>query len=136
MLRFIAPSLALLLALPLAAQAASLKDVELSKTLQKVAQDSSVGTPRAINEDILDQGFTVQGNELINHLSVRPSHAEKMRTDPQTVYLQLGASVCRNPGFRELLAKGAVMRYDFTEYKTNRKIATQRYTAADCGMKK
>lgn len=133
MLRFIAPSFALLLALPLAAHAASLKEMELSKNLQKVAQESSVGTPRAINEDILDQGFTVEGNQLINHLSVRESQAEEMRRDPKTVYLQLGASVCRNKGFRRLMAQGAVMRYDFTEYKTNRAIATQRYTAADCG---
>lgn len=135
MLRFIAPSLALLLALPLATQAASLKDVELTQTLQKVAQQSSVGTPRAIDEDILDQGFTVQGNELINHLSVRAGQAEKMRTEPKAVYLQLGASVCRNKGFRNLMALGAVMRYDLTEYKTNRAIATHRYTAADCGKK-
>jgi RNA:NAD 2'-phosphotransferase (TPT1/KptA family) len=133
MLRFIAPSFALLLALPLAAHAASLKEVELSKNLQKIAQESSVGTPRAINEDILDQGFTVEGNQLINHLSVRESQAEEMRRDPKTVYLQLGASVCRNKGFRRLMAQGAVMRYDFTEYKTNRAIATQSYTAADCG---
>jgi RNA:NAD 2'-phosphotransferase (TPT1/KptA family) len=133
MLRFIAPSFALLLALPLAAHAASLKEVELSKNLQKIAQESSVGTPRAINEDILDQGFTVDGNQLINHLSVRESQAEEMRRDPKTVYLQLGASVCRNKGFRRLMAQGAVMRYDFTEYKTNRAIATQSYTAADCG---
>lgn len=133
MLRFIAPSFTLLLALPLAAHAASLKEVELSKNLQKIAQESSVGTPRAINEDILDQGFTVEGNQLINHLSVRESQAEEMRRDPKTVYLQLGASVCRNKGFRRLMAQGAVMRYDFTEYKTNRAIATQSYTAADCG---
>ena len=66
--------LALCLALPVA-QAASLKDFELTKMLEKVAQDSSVGTPRAINEDLLDQGYTVEGNELINHLSVRPAHA-------------------------------------------------------------
>jgi len=133
MLRLIAPSLALLLALPLAAHAASLKEMELSKNLQKVAQQSSVGTPRAINEDILDQGFTVEGNQLINHLSVRESQADQMRRDPKVVYMQLGASVCRNKGFRNLMAQGAVMRYDFTEYKTNRTIGTQSYTAKDCG---
>ena len=136
MLRFIVPSLSLLLALPIAAQAASKQDFELSKMLQQVATQSSVGTPRAINEDMLDQGFTVEGNELINHLSVREGEASKMRRDPQTVHYQLGASVCRNPGFRRLMERGAVMRYDFTEYKTNRKIVTQRYTAADCGFKK
>lgn len=91
MLRFIVPSLSLLLALPIAAQAASKQDFELSKMLQQVATQSSVGTPRAINEDMLDQGFTVEGNELINHLSVREGEASKMRSDPQTVhYRQIG----------------------------------------------
>lgn len=135
MLRFLAPSLTLLLALPLVTHAASKQDFELSKMLQKVAQESSVGTPRAINEDILDQGFTVEGKELVNHLSVRASHAEKMHADPRVVRYQLGASVCRNPGFRQLMENGAVLRYDFTEYKTNRPVITQRYTAADCGFK-
>lgn len=77
MSRFMA--LALCFVLPTAAHAASLKDFELSKMLEKVAKESSVGTPRAINEDILDQGYTVEGNQLINHLSVRASHAERMR---------------------------------------------------------
>ena len=133
MLRLIVPTLTLLLVTPFCAQAASKQEFELSKMLEQVAKESSVGTPRAINEDILDQGYTVEGNQLINHLSVRESQAEEMRRDPKTVYLQLGASVCRNKGFRRLMAQGAVMRYDFTEYKTNRAIATQRYTAADCG---
>lgn len=50
MLRLIAPALSLLLALPLAAQAASKQEFELNKMLQKVAQESSVGTPRAITK--------------------------------------------------------------------------------------
>lgn len=129
-------AVSLLLALPLGiAQAASLQNYELTKTLEKVAKESSVGTPRAINEDILDEGYTVKGNELINHLAVRPSHAEKMRENPRDVYLQLGASVCRNRGYQQLMAQGAVMRYDFTEYKTKKPVMTQRYTAADCGKK-
>lgn len=132
--RFTLPVLTALLALPVAAQAASLQEYDLGQMLNKVAKESSVGTPRAINEDILDQGYTVQGKELINHLSVRPSHAEKMRSNPDTVRFQLGSSVCRNTGFRQLMAKGAVMRYDFTEYKTNRPVATQRFNAADCGI--
>lgn len=49
MSRFMA--LALCFVLPTAAHAASLKDFELSKMLEKVAKESSVGTPRAINED-------------------------------------------------------------------------------------
>ena len=82
MLRFIAPSLCLLLAMPLATQAASKQEYELTRMLEKVAKQSSVGTPRAINEDILDQGYTVEGKQLINHLSVRASHAQKMQANP------------------------------------------------------
>jgi len=131
MLRLIA--LTLCLGLP-AAQATSLKDFELSKMLTKVASESSVGTPRAINEDILDQGYTAEGNELINHLSVRASHAAQMRANPGTVRNQLKSSVCGNRGYRQLLAKGAVLRYEFSEYKTNRPVASQRFTASDCGL--
>ena len=132
MLRLIAPTAAVLLASSFGVQAASLKELELSKLLQSVAAQSSVGTPRAINEDILDQGYTVEGKELINHLSVQSSHAEKMRADPKAVYFQLGSTVCNNPGFRKLMAKGAVMRYEFTEVKTNRPVASERFQEADC----
>lgn len=119
--------------LPLA-QAASLQEHELTRMLEKVAKESSVGTPRAINEDILDQGYTVEGNELINHLSVRPAHAEQMRNNPQSVRSQLAASVCRNPGYSQLLSSGAVLRYQFSEYKTNRPITVERFAKADCGL--
>ncbi|MDD1014713.1 quorum-sensing-regulated virulence factor family protein [Pseudomonas rubra] len=135
MLRFIAPSLSLLLALPLAANAASKQEFELSKMLQQVATQSSVGTPRAINEDILDQGYTVEGKQLINHLSVLPSHAQKMQADPNRVRSQLGDSVCKNTGYRQLLEKGAVLTYRFTEYKTNRPVSEQAFNAASCGLK-
>ncbi|MBM7059811.1 quorum-sensing-regulated virulence factor family protein [Pseudomonas sp. UL073] len=134
MLRFIAPTLALCLAIP-GAHAASLQDYELSKMLDKVAKESSVGTPRAINEDILDQGYTVEGNELINHLSVLPAHAQQMRANPDTVRAQLAGSVCRNNGYRQLLARGAVLRYEFSEYKTNRPVTTERFKKGDCGLK-
>ena len=133
--RFIVPSVALLLALPFAVQAASKQDFELNKMLQEVAQQSSVGTPRAMGEDILDQGYTVEGKELVDHLSVREGQATQMRADPKTVYFQLGASVCRNEGYRDLMAKGATLRYEFTEYQTNREIMTHRFTASDCGLK-
>ncbi|CAG8873158.1 hypothetical protein PS726_02631 [Pseudomonas fluorescens] len=132
MLRLIVPTAAILLASSFNAQAASLKDTELSKMLQNVATQSSVGTPRAINEDILDQGYTVEGKQLINHLSVQSSHADKMRADPKAVYFQLGASVCRNEGFRKLMAKGAIMRYDFTEVKTNRPVGSASFQESDC----
>lgn len=126
--------LALCFVLP-TTQAASLKDFELTKMLEKVAKDSSVGTPRAINEDILDQGYTVEGNELINYLSVREGHAQQMRANAQSMREQLTASVCSNTGYRQLLARGAVLRYQFTVYKTNQPVATERFTKSDCGLK-
>tara|TARA_R100001377_G_C3168277_1_gene102090 strand:- start:533 stop:943 length:411 start_codon:yes stop_codon:yes gene_type:complete len=132
MLRLI--TLTLALSLPALAHAASLKELELSKMLEKVAQESSVGTPRAINEDILDQGYTVEGNELVNHLSVRAGHAAQMRGNPDSVRAQLANSVCRNTGYRQLLARGAVLRYQFSEYKSNRPVTTERFGKADCGL--
>jgi len=132
MLRLIVPTAAIAMALSFSAQAASLKEQNLNKELRNIAAQSSVGTPRAINEDILDQGYTVEGVTLINHLSVQASHAEKMRADPKAVYFQLGASVCNNPSYRKLMAKGAIMRYDFSEYKTNKAIGSASYQDSDC----
>ncbi len=123
----------LLLALP-AAQAASLQAYELEKMLQQVAKQSSVGTPRAINADILDQGYTVEANQLINHLSVRPAHAAQMRANPDSVRNQLAASVCANHNYRQLLARGAVLVYRFSEYQSNLAIVSERFDKADCGL--
>jgi hypothetical protein len=136
MLRLIVPTLTLLLVAPLYANAASKQEFDLSKMLEKVAKESSVGTPRAINEDILDQGYTVEGNSLINHLSVREGQAQQMRANPDAVRNQLGNSVCRNNGYRQLMTKGAVLKYQFTEYKTNRPVTTQMFKATDCAVKK
>src|SRR3990167_9481668 len=121
----------LALSLPALVQAASLNDFELSKTLERVAKESSIGTPRAINEDILDQGYSVDGNQLVNHLSVRPEHAAQMRGSPDSVRAQLANSVCRNPGYRQLLARGAVLRYEFSEYKSNRPVVSERFSSSD-----
>lgn len=132
MLRRIVPALSLLLALPLASQAASKQEYDLNNMLQKVAKESSVGTPRAINEDILDQGYTVEGKALVNHLSVRQDHAARMQANPEQVRSQLGDSVCRNSGFRNLMSKGAVMVYRFTVYKTNQPIMDQAFDDASC----
>ncbi|MNQ49587.1 PA3611 family quorum-sensing-regulated virulence factor [Pseudomonas sp. Irchel s3b6] len=132
MLRLIVPTAALLLALPLSAQAASKQDYDLNKMLQKVAQESNVGLPREVSDNILDQGYTVEGKELIDHLSVQAGYADQMRANPKAVYLQLGASVCRNPNYRKLMAKGAIMRYEFTENKTNRPVASARFQESDC----
>ena len=135
MLRLIAPTLTLLLVAPMFANAASKQDYDLNKELEQVAAKSNVGKPNAISEDILDQGYTVEGTLLINHLSVQPGQATQMREDPQLVGRQLGTSVCRNPGYRQLMAKGATLRYEFKEYKTDRLITTQQITAADCAAK-
>lgn len=127
-------ALLLALSLPSLAHAESLKDFELTKLLEQVARQSSQGTPRAINADILDQGYTVEGNELVNHLSVRADHAAQMRGNPDTVRTQLANSVCRNAGYRQLLAQGAVLRYEFSEYKSNRPVSTERFSRNDCGQ--
>ena len=39
------------------AQAASLRDIRLEETLERVAAESSDGTPRAINDNITDLGL-------------------------------------------------------------------------------
>ncbi len=127
-------ALTLSLSLPLLAQGTTLQDFELSKLLTQVARESSQGTPRAINADILDQGYSVQGHELINHLSVRSEHAGQMRGNPDKVRAQLAESVCRNPGFRRLLAQGATLRYEFSEYKSNRPVTNERFSKTDCGL--
>jgi len=116
-------------------QAASLQEFELNKQLKAVAKQSSVGTPRAINADILDRGYTVEGNQLINHLSVRASHATEMRSNPDAVRQQLRASVCQNPGYRQLLSQGAVLTYSFSEHENSRPVTTERFQAADCGLR-
>ncbi|MET1076567.1 MAG: quorum-sensing-regulated virulence factor family protein [Pseudomonas sp.] len=125
--------LALSLALP-TAHAASLNEYELGKMLERVARESSVGTPRAINADILDQGYTVDGQDLVNHLSVQSGHAGEMRGNPDAVREQLTGSVCRNNGYRQLLSRGAGLRYEFSEYKSNLPVVTERFKASDCGL--
>jgi hypothetical protein len=135
MLRLIGLTLALslpLVSLPLLSHATSLQEHQLSQQLEQVARQSSQGTPRAINEDILDQGYTVEGHELVNHLSVRGEHAANMRANPDLVRAQLAGSVCRNPGFRRLLANGATLRYEFSEYRTNRPVTRERFRQSDC----
>lgn len=123
--------LALMLA-PALSQAASLKDLELRKTLEKVAANSNVGTPRVISEQILDKGFTVNGNQLINHLAVIPAHAAQMRSQSQAMREQLRVSVCNNPGFAKLLTQGAVLRYQFTQLPGDTLVLDEGFTEHDC----
>ncbi len=122
---------ALCLALPFAS-AASAQEQPLDQLLEQVARESSVGTPRAINADILDEGYSVDGNQLVNHLSVQPRHAAQMRDNPKQVRNQLGASVCNNDGLRQLMQRGAVLRFEFREYQSKKPITTERYRASDC----
>ncbi len=58
-----------------------------------------------------------------------------MRANPDVMRNQLGNSVCHNNGFRQLMTKGAVLKYQFTEYKTNRPVVTQTFQASDCTVK-
>jgi hypothetical protein len=114
------------------AHTASAQDQPLGQLLEKVARESSAGTPRAINSDLLDEGYSVDGNQLVNHLSVQPRHAAQMRDNPKQVRTQLAASVCTNDGLRELMGRGAVLRFEFTEYESKNPITTESYRDSDC----
>lgn len=61
-----------------------------------------------------------------------------MQQNPEVMRGQLGDSVCRNTGFRQLMDRGAVLTYRFTEYKTNRPVIDQSFNKASCvsGQKK
>ena len=135
MLRYIIPTVALLLALPLGAQAASLAEFNLNKNLLRVAEKSNEGKPRAISPDLLDKGFTVDGTVLINNLEASPNLAAQMRSAPEQAVPQLGRSVCSDPNFRKLLSQGATMRFDIREYKTNTSVLTQDIRAENCQRK-
>ena len=132
MLRIAAPSIALALVVPIGAQAASLLEAQMNRKLQSVAAESNKDLPREIDEKTLEVAYTVEGMQLIDHLSVMSDRAEQMRANPKAVYFQLGQSVCLNKGYRELMAKGAVMRYEITENKTNRPVASVKFVEADC----
>lgn len=125
---------ALCIALPFVAQATSLKEYSLHQTLQQVAKTSSEGTPRKINDDLLDTGYTVEGNTLINHIEVSAKQAKEMREYPKAMHLQLGANVCRNKGFSKLMQEGAMLSYRFTEKGNNKLIAEELFVASDCGI--
>ena len=121
-----------LLAAWLPTQAATSGEERLIRDLQRIARESNQGTPRPISPDITDQGFTVDGRTLINHLSVRSAHAEQMRHNPAAVRRQLQTSVCGNANFRLLLSHGAVLRYQFSEAGSNWPVASESFMAEDC----
>lgn len=114
------------------AQAASPGEERLIRDLQRIARESSEGTPRPISENIIDRGFTVDGRTLINHLSVRPAHAQQMRSHPGMVRRQLQTNVCANANFRLLLSHGAILRYQFSEDGSNWPVTSESFMAEDC----
>jgi len=126
--------LPLLLAVFLTApsQAASLRDIRLEETLKQVAEESSEGTPRTINDNITDMGFEAQGDELINRLSVEAAYAERMQEDPLLIRTQLQASVCTDLRFRRLLDMGATLTYHFMIKDSDQPVLTQSFIAEHC----
>ncbi|HDZ56216.1 MAG TPA: hypothetical protein ENI17_09995 [Pseudomonas xinjiangensis] len=116
----------------LSASAASLREMRLQETLEDVAAQSSEGTPRAINEDIVDEGYTVDGNELVNFLSVNTAYAENLQANPLLVRTQLQASVCANQQYRRLLDLGATLTYHFVITDSTQPVLTQQFIAKHC----
>jgi len=114
------------------AQAASLRDIRMEETLQQVAEQSSEGTPRAINDKITDLGFEAQGDELINRLSVDADYAKRMQQDPLLIRTQLQASVCADLRFRRLLDMGATLTYHFMIKDSDEPVLTQSFIAEHC----
>lgn len=128
-MRLLMPAFLLLGLLAPAAQAAD----SLNQRLLDVARNSSAGTPRAMNADILDFGYSVDGHRLVNHLKVRPDHAVQMRLNIDSVRSQLRRSVCSNSGFVSLMGAGATLVYDFSEMGQEPKMVTIEYfTIDDC----
>ncbi|EZQ19016.1 hypothetical protein DHB74_02580 [Pseudomonas sp. G11-1] len=129
-MRYLIVMIALLIALP--SQAASLRETRLEATLKSVAQQSSKGTPRQVNANIVDEGFTAEGQELINHLTVDPAYASRMQSDPLVVRSQLQSSVCADQRFRRLLDMGATLTYHFVLADSNQPVLTQSFVADHC----
>lgn len=120
----------LMLTLPV--HAVSLQESQLEETLKTVAERSSKGTPRPLNDDIVDQGYAAKGNELVNFLSVAPEYAESMQEQPLIVRTQLQDSVCSDQQYRRLLDMGATLTYHFVLTGTTQPVLTQRFVAAHC----
>ena len=129
-MRYLSVLIALLIAVP--AHAVSLRDSQLENTLRQVAEQSSVDTPRKLNEFIVDEGFSADGKELINHLSVDDLYAARMQSDPLVVRGQLQASVCAAARFRRLLDMGATLTYHFVLVETQQPVLTQSFVADHC----
>lgn len=129
-MRYLIILTALMIALP--AQAISLRETRLEQTLKDVAVQSSKDTPRQLNANITDQGFTAEGKELINHLTVNADYAAHMQSDPLVVRSQLQSSVCANQRFRRLLDMGATLTYHFVVDDSAQPVLTQSFVAEHC----
>lgn len=119
-----------MLALPVQAQ--SLRDIRLQETLEEVAEKSSVGTPRPLNDDIVDEGFSARDGQLINYLSVNEGYADQLQSEPLVVRSQLQASVCANQEFRLLMDMGATLTYHFVLTGTTRPVLTHSFVSEHC----
>ncbi len=129
-MRYLIILTALMIALP--AQAISLRETRLEQTLKDVAIQSSKDTPRQISANIVDEGFTADGKELINHLTVDADYAANMQSDPLVVRSQLQTSVCADQRFRRLLDMGATLTYHFVLADSEQPVLTQSFVAEHC----
>ena len=129
-MRWLIMLFAITIALP--SQAISLRETRLQETLKEVAEQSSEGTPRAMNDDITDEGFSANGSELINHLSVTSDYAAQLQRDPILVRSQLQASVCADQRFRRLMDMGATLTYHFVINQSDTPVLTQSFVADHC----
>lgn len=129
-MRYLIVLTALLIAMP--SQAVSLRDTRLQETLRNVAEQSSKDTPRQVNANIIDEGFSAKGKELINHLTVDNEYATRMQGDPLVVRSQLQSSVCSDQRFRRLLDMGATLTYHFVLTDSSQPVLTQSFVAEHC----
>lgn len=129
-MRYLIVLTALLIAMP--SQAVSLRDTRLQETLRNVAEQSSKDTPRQVNANIIDEGFSAKGKELINHLTVDNEYATRMQGDPLVVRSQLQSSVCSDQRFRRLLDMGATLTYHFVLADSSQPVLTQSFVAEHC----
>ena len=136
MLRTIIPTVALMLALPLGAQAASLAEFNLEKDLKETAEKSSQGTPRLMDSGLTDNGFSAEGRVLTNHLVAPQALALDILKNKEAAASVLGRGVCSNKEFRTLLANGAIVRLDIKDDQNNITILSQDIVADNCRPKK
>ncbi|MFO7705638.1 MAG: PA3611 family quorum-sensing-regulated virulence factor [Halopseudomonas sp.] len=125
-------SLLVVLCIALPSHAVSLRESRLHDTLKQVASQSSEGTPRTLNDDIVDEGYSSEGTELINHLSVNEAYAEQLQQDPLVVRTQLQASVCADQRFRRLMDMGATLTYHFAITGSSQPVLTHSFVADHC----